>query len=180
MRRVSQRGFTLVELMVVVALIGGLGGMSLRAAMIKPDARDLDRFARAIVRDVTLARRRATATGIPMLIEIRAGSVVVCETPRDLSLDHCPDTAPRPYVAGALARVVGFAADVDTGQPIERRPLVDAARVWLLPDGTARSDRASEVPVGLTVYLISTVNSHRRRLVAVLPIASRPRMTDAW
>src|SRR6202035_3647068 len=73
------RGFTLVELMLVVALTAVITALAIMAWSRSRAAHDVDAWANVVRNTVTVARRRATATGTPYLVELGATSLRWCQ-----------------------------------------------------------------------------------------------------
>lgn len=178
-------GFTLTELLVVVALFSVLAGMAIISVGRNRSAGDLDRFARAIANQVNVARQRAVETRSTYLLDLRAASVAYCQQdPANPAQATCPSPAGIEsgalFQAGAEARILAWAGDVDIGQGLQRSFIGAGKTLYFSPAGSCDSDLASVVPNGITLYLEGIGDDQQHRMVAVLPLAARPRISNNW
>ena len=185
MRR--QRGFTLTELMVVVLIFSVLAGLAYRSFGRRRKSGELDGFARAIQRTITLARRRALETGTRYLVDIRPRSVAYCQLPvSNPKQTTCPSAgleSPSPYLVSTAAEVVYFARDVDGGLGTSPPKIAigTGTALYMLPNGSCDSDLSTPLPEGFTAYVQGTDDkSLSRRTIAIFPLTARPRLTDSW
>ncbi|HZS37322.1 MAG TPA: prepilin-type N-terminal cleavage/methylation domain-containing protein [Polyangia bacterium] len=81
------RGFTLVELMVVIAIMSVIMVLAVKAFRKSGSQRDVDNWANELRNQIAQASKRAVATRQPYLIDVRATSVRWCQiTPGNFSL----------------------------------------------------------------------------------------------
>jgi type II secretion system protein H len=191
------RGFTIVELMVVVVIIGVFASLALVSMRQDRHTGDLDRFTNQI-RDVMVsARRRAVATRSTYLVDLRAGTVAYCQRdPANANQASCPtDEAAncgvngqnvacesvRAISAGLDAEVVQWANAPDIVQAGAPTTAIGGGRVLAFkPNGTCDSDLTTNVADGFTLYLDSIHDSAKQRKIEVYPASGRPRIIDTW
>lgn len=198
-----RRGFTLVELMVVVALVTILGGLA--AISINRDNRTayIDGFASDIRNVLTEARRRALSTRNVYLVSITPTTVQWCQvsTTPDALVNYatlpttCPAVAPAGTEMSGVYQVRGYsaAAGVPKVAAVQWARAADQglgavawlpmpASVYFLPNGTCDSDLSTPPPQldGFSVRLQSGVESNIVRKIYLYPLGGRPRLTDTW
>ena len=205
--RAKSRGFTLTELMVVVAIFSLLAGFAIVSIGRTNRAHDLDDFSREIASMMTVARRRALTTRNVYLVSVQqtlttppqwtASYCQVTTNPETITSTvllalptTCPQPPPatregnRPLIGGVGAQVVNWAKDVDQGQVVTKVPL--PAYVYFLPDGTIDTDFVSSGLQGFSLYLQgnggaqNTSDTLLKRKIYALPFAGRSRVIDSW
>jgi len=197
-----RRGFTLVELMVVVALLSVVAGLALVSFGRTNRAVYLDGFANDIRTVMTEARRRAIATRNAYLVTVDTDTVQWCQastTPEAINYATLPTVCPAVPPAGtemgglyrasgsgtgptaAKALAVGWARDVDSGQGGVTYMAMPAT-LYFLPSGAVDSDLSTPPPSlqGFTLRLQVGSEQAVVRKVVVLPFSGRPRITDSW
>ena len=196
--RAKSRGFTLTELMVVVAIFSLLAGFAIVSIGRTNRAHDLDDFSREIASMMTVARRRAVTTRNVYLVSVQqtlttppqwtASYCQVTTNPETITSTvllalptTCPQPPPatregnRPLIGGVGAQVVNWAKDVDQGQVVTKVPL--PAYVYFLPDGTIDTDFVSSGLQGFSLYLQgnggaqNTSDTLLKRKIYALPFA---------
>ena len=186
--RARQGGFTLVELITVVAIIGVLVTLSVNMLKAKPRAIDLaldvsTRLAEAsrkavaagaVRSDVALAQASAARTHVLITVGVGGGGTMTTER---LEEDDLPSSGATwlELVTVTLPksiRVAGVRAAADlSGLGIETASVAgDEIEIKCYPDG--RCD-------GRTIYLEST-DQRRKARVAVLPLGGTPITFDSW
>jgi prepilin-type N-terminal cleavage/methylation domain-containing protein len=183
MRGRQRRGYSLMELMTVVALFSIMVGLAIFAMARGRGNNDINAFARAISNRVTIARRRAVSTGQPFLVDVRAKSVAYCQRATS-GQTTCPSPpgveSDRPFVASDEAIVSYYALDTDIGQGPAKIAIGTGASLLMLPSGSADSVPGTTLPEGMTFYLEGTVDTTKQRRVSIYSLAGRPRMIDRW
>jgi prepilin-type N-terminal cleavage/methylation domain-containing protein len=182
---VSGRGFTLVEMMVVVAIIAILAALAIWSATANQNQADMDEFSGHILNVVKEARGRAAANGTRYAVQLTPTGVRWCE-------DQCPspnqDDHPNGGEIGRFRRAVGdsrivsYAESGDIGVG-NRPPLTNmpaSIQVYFYADGTADSDRTTAQPEGFTAYLQHGTDSNLQYRVAVLPFSGDVKRYISW
>jgi prepilin-type N-terminal cleavage/methylation domain-containing protein len=197
--RTHRRGFTIPELLTVVAIFFVLASLAVVAVGRSMNASDLDGFATHISVDILEARRRAISSMPPStyLVDLRPTSVSFCQLPPGAVVQTtCPSTAPlesSPVIqsgagAGAGAQLRYFATTVDRGGGGVAQ-LAPPAPIYLRPDGTATVTPNLPVPTGATLYLQgytmvtgggTAPDPNAKRKIVVFPAGARPRTSDTW
>jgi general secretion pathway protein H len=80
----NQRGFTLLELIVVIAVLGLLAGIVAARGPLRSDRLELNASARALANALELARSRAIASGRVIAVTTSASGFIVDERPFSL------------------------------------------------------------------------------------------------
>ena len=187
------RGFTLIELMVVVTLIAVIAGLAMVNIGRTNRYGDLDNFANDVCNSLAIARRRAVATRNIYLVDVTAAGVEWCQvtnqpdniTPAVIAAlpAVCPNPnnyeGARPIQPNSGATVVDWAKDVDTGQGGVMHNGLPAS-VYFFADGTADSDLTTTGTQGFTLYLQGTSETQIKRKIYIFPFGGRPRITDSW
>jgi prepilin-type N-terminal cleavage/methylation domain-containing protein len=178
----SESGFSLIDMLVVVALIGIVAGISVPTIINAMDQMRLGQSARDVERELQTAKQRAVSKGRPMRFRFNCpavGQFRVTEligskwspAPEDSAGNRCsetvypypaPDNDPvtRPNLDGPVRRLDPTVAFVGAALP--------TIEFW--PDGTAHVDPgvAGEwpmiAPAGITVTLRRTTTARTRTI----------------
>jgi prepilin-type N-terminal cleavage/methylation domain-containing protein len=202
------RAFTLVELMVVVALIGVIAAVAVVSMRRSRSTHDSDAWASALRNMASQARRRAVATKKPYMLEVGDRWVRWCQvmtTQNNCLLDPkvCPATASANQemggrlsapadavtdrltdVAEQVTRFGSFAAGVP--YPI---PANGSRPIYFNDDGTATLNYCTPSTVGVTIYVRAsnlaespgtTSETQKHRRVVISGITGRARIIDNW
>jgi prepilin-type N-terminal cleavage/methylation domain-containing protein len=195
-RRRRRRGFTLVELMVVVAVIAVLASLAAVAWHRLRAANDADAWANVVRNAVTFARRRATATGTPYMIEATPTTLAWCQVDAttcasDGALSCAAATGERanPVSAGSDAVTDAYAGVADvlaldgTYAAPAKTTLSGTRALFFGPNGSADlacSHVLGATPVNATGFTIYVHADSKRRRVVVYGATGRPRIVDNW
>jgi type II secretion system protein H len=191
MRR--SRGFTLIELMVVVTLLGVLAAIAAVSVRKATTQNDVDRVA-ALLRDtITLTARRAALTGQPYLLEVKPTSVQYCQATSS-SMTTCVGATVDVGMLQSFARkdatIAFYLNSADVGQSglgAGKVALSTSALVYFGPNGTTDASYTNVMSRGLattgfTAYIRRqfTDETTKRRRVIAYPLSSRPRVIDNY
>lgn len=175
--RSAASGFTLIELMVVVAIVAVLAGMAIWSSRANTDEAAMDEWAGAIRNKIKEGRSRAINSGKRYLLQVQPTRARICEVSCWSS-----GTYKSPWVSARNgARVKGFALSADVG--IGARPHIYSSGYWYLfiyPDGTVDSKWWTTQPEGVTFYLQHDTNSKLQYRVAVLPLSANIHKFVSW
>lgn len=190
------RGFTLVELMVTVAIIAVLAALATVAWHRTHAADDADAWANVVRNSVTFARRRATATGTPYMIELSPTTLAWCQVDAttcaaDGALACATATGERgsAVAAGSDAVTDAYAgvADVialDGTYTAPAKTALAATRGFFFGANGSADLTCSHVvgatPVNATGFTIYLHAGSTRRRVVVYGATGRPRIVDNW
>lgn len=191
-----RRGVTLVELMVVVAIIAVLATVATIGWHRLRASNDADAWANVVRNAVTFARRRATATGTPYLIELGQKTLAWCQVDAptcaaDGALSCASATGERAnaVVAGSDAVTDAWAAVADvlaldgTYAAPPKSTLAGTRDLFFGPNGSADltcSHVLGATPVNATGFTIYLHADATRRRVVVYGATGRPRIIDNW
>jgi prepilin-type N-terminal cleavage/methylation domain-containing protein len=201
------RGFTLVELMTVVALTAVIASMSILAMRRSRRQGDVDKFANDIRNSMIQAQRRATATRKPYMLDVQQKSVRWCQvvytgpTPVYATTQiTCPPSDATFEKGGLLragiaAKASYYAAAADLaftvvpgGSSTYATPtkVAGTAPIYFGPTGLVDEDFVAVMTgvgtlAGVTVYIepTSTQSQFKRRRI-VSYASGRPRIIDNW
>ena len=206
MKRRTTRGFTLVELMVVVTIIGVVASIAVVSWRKSATDNDINRWAQQIRTATSVASRRALSTGTPYLLLVNATTVQWCQVD--------PSTITGPPWSTTQTNCSGLPVGVEVG-PIASAPsdaqvsyylnsadLVQPNGTYSTPatiaigggtyfffgkNGTAGNTLASvsataAPPPGFTIYVRrgGTDEAQKRRRVVVYGASSKARIIDNY
>jgi type II secretion system protein H len=193
----NDRGFTLVELMVVVALTSVMAGLALVSVRKAGTQNDVDRMAAQVRDAITMANRRAVFTGRPYMIDVQKHSVQWCEvtawTPSPLGttqLSCANGTGEKgsTWFAGNDAQIAFYATQADTGGvSVSKATLTTAVPIYFGPLGTADTAFTNvmsrgKATTGVTVYIRRQLVDEpaKRRRVIAYGLSARPKVIDNY
>jgi prepilin-type N-terminal cleavage/methylation domain-containing protein len=190
------RGFTLVELMVVVVIVAVLASAAVIAWHRVHAAGDADAWANVVRNAVTFARRRATATGTPYLIELTPTTLAWCQVDAptcaaDGALSCAAATGERAsaVAAGSDAVTDAYAGVADvialdgTYSAPAKTTLSGTRALFFGPNGSADlacSHVLGATPVNATGFTVYVHADSKRRRVVVYGATGRTRIIDNW
>lgn len=200
MRR-SERGFTLVELMVGMVIIAILAMIALISTVQSKYDREMDQYASAIIAALKEARSRAINTGRIHVVHFYVNKVRWCEI-------ACPPVTPptcAPASPGSTCLPVGdvhnygklYQARTDGPQAVEAatvadfnlptkpEPDVDLStgfhEIYFKPDGSMDGKPTDPLaPYGFTIYLKHQDKTSLKYRIAVLPLSGEIRKFNTW
>ena len=191
-----RRGYTLVELMVVVVIVAVLASIAVVAWHRLHAADDADAWANVLRNAVTFARRRATATGTPYMIEVTPTTLAWCQVDAptcaaDGALSCAAATGERAgaVAAGSDAVTDAYAAVADvialdgTYTPPAKTMLAGTRALFFGPNGSADltcSHVLGATPVSATGFTVYVHADSKRLRVVVYGATGRPRIVDNW
>ena len=191
-----RRGFTLVELMVVVVIVAVLASIAVVAWHRVHAADDADAWANVVRNAVTFARRRATATGTPYMIEVTPTTLAWCQVDAptcavDGALSCAATTGERAgaVAAGSDAITDAYAAVADvialdgTYVAAPKTTLAGTRDLFFGPNGSADltcSHVLGATPINATGFTVYLHADSKRRRVVVYGATGRPRIVDNW
>jgi prepilin-type N-terminal cleavage/methylation domain-containing protein len=198
------RGFTLTELLVVVAIIALLAILTVPSVRRSATQNDVDRFATGIRDSVIQANRRAVATRSPYMIffsHVATGKDTAqwCavgsfnSAPYSTTQVDCTPTGIEkgPLVQAGDGTFAGWALGFDGyGNSVTKTWFVAPSNFVLYfgPNGTCDPTFANvmswgSATAGFTAYVQRRLQSDQasfHRKIAVYGISSRPRVSDSW
>lgn len=182
-RRVAgQRGFSLVELMIAVVIIGVLASAAAVAMSPDPDVEDEAQKVAAIVNEVARLAisggpidPSASITGLTargrlqVLDDGQGGQFLLLERYNDQA--GFDDIDRKRVALGRRVRIVSFFPGAALSPGGMRIPISAAGlAIGCRPDGTCTLGGETEPPTGATLYLQDTRRPDRRARVVVLPL----------
>jgi prepilin-type N-terminal cleavage/methylation domain-containing protein len=201
------RGFTLIELMVVVTLTGVLASLAILSWRKTMTTQDVDKLSNAVRDAITQAARRAVSTQRPYMVTFAPGYVQWCQVapanysagPPALTTQTSCASVPEGTEVAPAARagddaIIAFTApnaDVTnlagTYVAPSKTTLSTTAVLYLGPNGSADANFANVMALGVpstgfTAYLRRkfTDDTTKHRRVIVYGVSARPRVIDNW
>jgi prepilin-type N-terminal cleavage/methylation domain-containing protein len=178
------RGFTLVELMVVVAIVALVSAFALRATR-SGRSDTASTFARGVVGAVHEARQAAISLGVPtrMVLNVPVGATPAVI--RTESLDPTDSTQWLPLggsvPAGRGVDLCDPEATFQLGTPTTSCPISAKKSICFQPTGSVTVSTDDTCPAangtGATIYLTTAGANYK---VVIFGLTGLPRLMDQW